>query len=87
MLYFSFFYSVHTWCSLPSASLMYHWYRQWQINWFIFTQHVAKKNRWQVSDQAIGYRQSDFNPKIIKSGLFNYKPQGQHFRAGTLSLL
>ena len=51
----------------------YSWYRQWQINEFSFAQHVAKKNRWQLSNQAIGYHQSDFNPKVIYSRLFNYK--------------
>jgi len=51
-------------------------YRQGQISWFSFAQHVAMENRWQLRDQADSYQQSDFNLK--------YKPQGLQSHASAV---
>ena len=65
-----------------------------QMNTYGFAQHVGNIYRGQFfnpelnmpRDRAFGY-QSEFNPRDLKSGAFNYKPQGHKFRATEVIIL
>ena len=82
---------------LASYNSYYNMYRESaaQMDSYGYAQHMRNINRGQYvnppelnmpSHRAFGY-QADFNPQDLKSGAFNYKPQGQKFRAAATSLL